>query len=277
MTMLRGLLPLLLMMPALVAFAEEGAERVLLPIALDSHDEIPGAHGSLWRAELVARNIGEQPVWVERIWYDCSGLPCGRGWVVLPGETMIVSPRGRDTSILTVGGGGDYSETPTKAEDLVFSLRVRDVSRQAETWGTEVPVVRERDLFARDLFLPNVPVTDGFRNMLRIYHMQSGDAEVLVRIYRIVGLRHPAFSYQLQPDVLLGEHLIRLVGGPEGFDVPGYAEIADLGMIAPLGDAERIVIEIQPVTPDLRYWAFVSVTNNATQHVTTVTPDRPLN
>lgn len=31
-------------------------------------------------------------------------------------------------------------------------------------------------------------------------------------------------------------------------------------------------LEIEPVTPGLRYWAFVTVTNNATSHVTTITP-----
>lgn len=35
---------------------------------------------------------------------------------------------------------------------------------------------------------------------------------------------------------------------------------------------DTVRAEIEPLTEGLRYWAFVSVTNNETQHVTTITP-----
>jgi hypothetical protein len=37
-------------------------------------------------------------------------------------------------------------------------------------------------------------------------------------------------------------------------------------------DSARARIEIEPTLPDMRVWAFVSITNNETQHVTLVTP-----
>jgi hypothetical protein len=35
---------------------------------------------------------------------------------------------------------------------------------------------------------------------------------------------------------------------------------------------ETVTIEVTPVRPDVRLWAFVSVTNNLTQHVTLIAP-----
>jgi len=54
---------------------------------------------------------------------------------------------------------------------------------------------------------------------------------------------------------------------------PGYAEIGDLSQIAPLGNASRLAVEVEPLTPGLRIWSFVSVTNNETEHVTIITPN----
>jgi hypothetical protein len=39
-----------------------------------------------------------------------------------------------------------------------------------------------------------------------------------------------------------------------------------------LAGSERIRIEIEPLDGRAEYWAYVSVTNNATQHVTIVSP-----
>ena len=39
------------------------------------------------------------------------------------------------------------------------------------------------------------------------------------------------------------------------------------------GDVGTVMgVRVTPLTPGLRIWAFVSVTNNETQHVTTITP-----
>jgi hypothetical protein len=56
--------------------------------------------------------------------------------------------------------------------------------------------------------------------------------------------------------------------------VPGHARITDLVSAYPvLTGVERLRIEIEPLTPDVRFWAFVSTTNNETQHVTVTLPD----
>jgi hypothetical protein len=40
-----------------------------------------------------------------------------------------------------------------------------------------------------------------------------------------------------------------------------------------LASAQLLRIVLDPVSADLRFWAFVSVTNNETQHVTVITPN----
>jgi hypothetical protein len=53
---------------------------------------------------------------------------------------------------------------------------------------------------------------------------------------------------------------------------PAYVAISDLSTIAPIGGAQRIALEIEPVTPGLRLWAFATVVNNETQQATVITP-----
>lgn len=36
-------------------------------------------------------------------------------------------------------------------------------------------------------------------------------------------------------------------------------------------NGQKVRVEIEPLTPGLKYWAFLSVTNNKTQHFYTVT------
>jgi hypothetical protein len=55
-------------------------------------------------------------------------------------------------------------------------------------------------------------------------------------------------------------------------EYPGYAQVTDLSTLAPLGDVERLRLEVEPVTPGLRLWAFVTVIHNETQHATVITP-----
>jgi len=54
---------------------------------------------------------------------------------------------------------------------------------------------------------------------------------------------------------------------------PGYIEIGGITDNLPeLPNVRELRLEIEPLTAGLRYWAFVSTTNNATQQVTLITP-----
>lgn len=246
--------------------AQEVVEKVLIPVV--TFDPVPGANGSLWDTELVVTNTSPSAIRVHGVLErDCQGLPCTNVETVPPKTTMAIFPIGgsdRLAALIRVEGA---------SESVFFNLRVRDLSRQSETWGTQLPVVRERDLRTGMTVLANIPVQDQFRQTLRIYGM-AGDAgaELRLRLYEIrpgeLGSALPT------PDSLLGEKVVTLrppIGG-EGDQSPQYLELSDLTQIGPLGTTGRVLLHVEPVTIGLRYWALLSVTHNATQHVTTIAP-----
>jgi len=220
-------------------------ERILLPVFAGPS---PGAFGSLWTSEL----------WI----YNDDDEPAGVGYL-FPPDTGQIAPK---SSRSGVGNGPGYSPArfitvlASQAPRLQFNLRIRDLSRQAQTAGTEIPVVRESKFRSGRVILLNVPIDARFRQTLRLYEfLETGQrpGSVLVRFFRIGS----------PPDALVHEEGLTLAGPSS---VVAYAQ---LGPFPPeLFDASTVRIEIEPVTPNMRYWGFVSITNNETQHVTTVTP-----
>jgi len=85
--------------------------------------------------------------------------------------------------------------------------------------GTEVPVVRERNLLTAPATLTNIPLLNN-RLLLRVYDISGAPAQFRVLLAKDAAVR----------------------------------------------------VEVTPMTPGSRYWAFVSATNNTTNHVTLVTP-----
>ena len=101
-----------------------------------------------------------------------------------------------------------------------------------------------------------------------------------VRFYavnpRIDTTYSPDVSLRPNPDGLLAERTVTpmIEQRPQSplFDL-GYAEIANLALLPELSAADRIRIEVTPLVTGLRFWSYVSVTNNETQHVTTISPE----
>jgi len=167
---------------------------------------------------------------------------------------------------------------PTFSSNVAVNVRVQDVSRQSQTWGTEIPVVREAQFRRGRFSLLDVPLSIGFRQMLRIYDPDATPSgQVIVRFYRVVPSVDTTYDPMNPPtkDILVGERSIGLNTearpGTPLFNL-GYAELPNLADLPEVQGTARIRIEVEPVAPTQRAWAFVSVTNNETQHVTTVIP-----
>jgi hypothetical protein len=154
-----------------------------------------------------------------------------------------------------------YVPRPSAA-GLHFDLRIRDVKRQGETHGVEIPVVRERDLRAGSFALLGVPSDGQYRSRLRVYSLEAPKGAVTVRLFTMA--RFPFVEVAT---------LLLFMDAPAG-DTPAYGEI-DLDPII-RGAAQpgpyRVQIEPSFLTTTPSYWAFVSITNNQTQNVTVVTP-----
>ncbi|HYK02731.1 MAG TPA: hypothetical protein VE974_13315 [Thermoanaerobaculia bacterium] len=212
-------------------------ERILFPMLT----EVSGVNGSLFRTEVAISNPKRWFVetFNEIVPFVCIDYPCGNR--LSPGELVKFS-------------GGDYPRgvallTPRDAApELAFALRARDVSRQAEGYGTEIPVVRESEMYvSRPIALLGVPVSSGYRAKLRIYSFSPGAASVRV---------------QNGTGVLV--ELKRTCSGKSCASTPWYGEY-DL----PAGTAPRVNVFVEAIGPA---WAFITVTNNETQQITTITP-----
>src|SRR5712691_7344858 len=118
-----------------IAVAQLSFEKILIPISLQG--TVPGANGSLWSSSLLGRNNSSAPLMLGSVNVDCAGLLCVNEFEMIAGNTYRMAPSGasdRPTAVISVPGG--------RSIDLTFTLRVQDLSRQSQTWGTEIPIVR---------------------------------------------------------------------------------------------------------------------------------------
>jgi IPT/TIG domain len=178
--------------------------------------------------------------------------------VIYPLFPQELNPGAEDLILLT-----GCSTTPgrlfwvPKGQDTVAAnLRVRDVTREAESHGVQIPVVR-RDDFRGRLSLLGVPIDKRFRNTLRIYSLAQ--TEVLVNI-------------QIDADL----HQVYLQPGRDLFE-PASFTFTDFPLPEelPAGKSTVRVVVTQPhgeSQPAIPIWAFITVTNNETQQITTITP-----
>lgn len=241
-------------------YSEDDYERVLLPVHIVG--QAGGAFGSLWTTSTRIANSGADAVDVK--WSACNSLadpPCPPFVHLVPGGGAVPVSPDADGAIPTPGR---FIYIPKAAMAQVHTnSRVQDVSRQAETWGTEQPLVPVDD-FVKDVLLINVPNDTRFRTTLRIYGSGTFPIRARIRVWPLESNDAPIVDDTRD---LFGYVSIIAVPFPTA---PAYAELAleSYGAIAGRGPLR---IEVTPVA-DTPLWAFASVTNNATQHVTLVTP-----
>jgi hypothetical protein len=153
---------------------------------------------------------------------------------------------------------GVYEGTP-----LSISLRVRDVSRSAQSFGVELSAFRPSPQEAlRQLNLLNVPLQPQFRYKLRIYDLTGAASTARVRAI----------------DVDTSEEIAALnvdVAPVNGRKTLAYAELDPFapGVVAARA-GHHIRVEVTRQDGQLMnwMWAFFTMTNNDTQEVTAVTP-----
>jgi hypothetical protein len=237
-------------------------EPVLVPVYIEG--EVPGSGGSLWKTDLWVENDGAKNLVI-------APWPC-------PGDQVCLTlfPL---TKVLQPGEGlhglGAFSRIPSPIPGRLFyfardssdrasmNLRVWDASRGTLDAGTEVPVIRGRELLSQKVSLLNIPIANN-RLLLRVYDVALADAAFHVRV-----LWQTEDANQ-QPFTEFDLRARTSDTGPLP-TAPAYAQ-ADIPV--PLVGAANLSarVEVTPLTAGSRYWTFVSVTNQTTSHVTTVTP-----
>ena len=216
-------------------------ERILLPITQD----VRGAFGSDFRVSLAVYNDNRYfvPMW----------RPVG--------QEPALAPAALSTLRTGKPNGALIFPLREAAEVLYFSSNARDVSRVAETFGTEIPIVREADIRAGHSEMPVVPADPNFRLNLRLYGVDAKPGSVHVSVH--------------SPDnrIFFGDSDVELhaSGNPEE---PAFAMLSNLRAAFP-GLQEissgSFRVHLQGAF-GYRYWALLTVTNNTTQQITTITP-----
>jgi hypothetical protein len=245
---------------------EPSYETVLLPIYLDA--PVSGGNGSLWSTDLWIRNDGPFDAGLAPWPCPADGVCAGifpNTLRLAPGDTLhglrpfFIRPP-------SIPGRLVYLER--NVARVSMQLRIADTAHAQHDSGTELPVVREGGQLSLTAQLLNVPLSAANRLLLRVYDVALTEARFHVRVY---GLEEGNKSGELLTEFDL------TATTPETGQFrtqPAYAEYSRLTdlLAQPRIFPAAIRVQVQPLTPGSRFWTFVAVTNNDTQHVTTVTP-----
>ncbi|HEV7767049.1 MAG TPA: hypothetical protein VGQ76_18760 [Thermoanaerobaculia bacterium] len=257
---------LFLTLPAIAAEAPPtllDSVRYLVPITAS---DVPGAHGSLWTSELTVFNPAAASL-------PLSGRFCPESELSLCVATIEV-PQNASTRVFlhpTEGRDGAFLYVP-RAAAFAFTkqLRVRDISRDAENFGSEVPIVDVDSAFAATQRLLDVPTDPRYRALLRIYGPEDETFEVRVIVYPPSG------------DVPIENRVFTMNGKPTSELAlnPSYLAVDPITDVVRAAGHARVRLEVTVVTffPEavspILIWSFLSLTNNATNEFTVITPQR---
>jgi len=216
-------------------------EPILFPLSFQG----PGAFGSQWTTESFITASGSAS-------YFRDALPCaGCSSMISTGTKQLANNSNPWGHVL-------YAMRGT-IDSVDFTSRIRDTSRQSQTAGTEVPVVRERD-FRGQLRFENIPVDSRFRTMLRMWSLGT----------------YPQFIVLVEPGINIVAPLsVTLIPGTSM-----YFASADVTSLLPQAKTNPVRVTIYPsgypsyLSPVLfpKIWGMLSITNNDTQQVTIVSP-----
>jgi hypothetical protein len=255
------LLAVLLFAGVAAAESTEGYTRLLVPVTAG---QVRGANGSLWTTEWTLHNATGSHLYVSGPFPYLSLSP-----VIMDNELAAGETKRLFLAEAVPGLDGAFIYLPDETVDQVpMSLRVRDISVHAQSYGTSIPIVRPAE-FKPSITLIDIPTDPAYRATLRIYSAGLESQTVRVTIYA-ANRGTPLEQY----DVQLHEN--DSFGIAEPISRPAYVQLDPLSTAArAIGSPIRIEISnlgenVSPPFPSL--WAFVSISHNETQQVTTILP-----
>ena len=225
-----------------------GVQVVLLPL---NPGAVEGAYGALWRTSAWLHNGSSDNV---RIGCEGDLLACP---VVQAHSTVPLQnpwPGSHPAFFIHVRTANLFFSVPDNT--LWFEMRVTDSVTAPGSAGTEIPLARLADFHSGTTVLPHVPLNGHSRLRLRVYGLIDGSAGV-----RAVGATSSSDLIVLSIPLTGSDSL---ANRPQRF--PSYGETV---LAPPSGSDDAMRIEITSVAP---IWCFLTVTDNATQQLTTVSP-----
>ncbi len=236
-------------------------ERLLVPITATN---IPGDAGSLWKTDITMLFRGTEKPEVHPAPCELSPIPeCS---FYIKQAPLNVPFDAHETDYVGAIAGQFVWVRHSDAARVHLNARVYDVSRAIETAGAEIPVVREDEFTTEPIALLNIPISRDYRHTLRIYHAEQRPVDVSIRLFA-----NDDPSPRVTTTQTVQPPRYQNFAGTVGLPVhPAYAELP-LAQLGNLNGVERVRVEVAS-TDGTRIWAFVSITNNRTHHVTTVSP-----
>ena len=236
---------------------DDAFDPILFPVF---SPPVHGQHGAEFRTIAKLWNKGSSAVTV--FGFDATCDPLGDP-PIFPHSPVNIAPRGDEQPILTdcSSTAGRLFFVPKGDTSIVANLRVQEMTRQAENHGVEIPVVRRADFSDTSIALVGVPNDPRFRLTLRVYSLGYG------------GISTVNVTVLARNGEIGSTERVALLPGPSRLPFePSYAAFTGFLPASVYGEGDLTVL-IENETPNSPpIWAFITVTNNETQHLTTVTP-----
>lgn len=241
----------LVLLVALPVAAQE-LEQILLPV---EPSVVLCGYNSRYETRLVAYNEGAAPVRALCANDACGAIGAKSGREIAGADSMVPKPT--------------FLYLPKEQADrLRLSLIVEGGDRDHPEGHSyaELPIVRASDFRDSTLTFVGVRMDEGFRQTVRIFALDGNNyGAVQVRAYDLVTgelvYDDTMLLWPLSDERLADGRAMR----------PSFSMECDISKDIP-ANGHNIRLEIEPLTPGLKFWAFVSVTNNKTQQFYTVVP-----
>ena len=253
-------------------------EKFLVPV-LNQSQPIVGANGSLFRTSFGALTADLQPITfyptgpsphVGESYEHILEVPVWEAPVVAKGRFVFIERNGLNPTLFakvaSVAADGSSAETPLPV-----------VSESSALTGMSTFGVLPNDAMYSDALAPgaNSFLFLGYRqrHTLRVYDFGSGGGEVEVRL---------VYAWWLIRGTIAAR---RLSLSSRDFDDVSYPYYAEANLQQLFGtdwcyptlrgtgcSSLEAIVQVVPLTPGLRYYAFVSTTDNVNNHVALFTP-----
>lgn len=236
----------------------DGTISVLVPIAFSPGQIVNGTFGSQWAGEVWVHNASSTSLASLQGSGPC--IPVCQDQFP-PGALDVLVP------ISNHQDGGAILNVPPGVEHQVhFSARLYELSRRSQPTGVDVPVIKESQFFTTAKEFLGIPVDDDLRVTVRVYDPRArrGTA-VRVEILDFQGIVLAGTTLYPGNDFVVRDEPPTLV------ILPGMDRILNVVETFPqVKNSDYFQIRVTPLD-GMTFWAFVSVTDNSTQHVLLIT------
>ncbi|MCU1230413.1 MAG: hypothetical protein JWO97_3297 [Acidobacteria bacterium] len=227
-------------------------ERVMLPIAPMSMN---CAYDSRYDVTLMIYNAGDHAV----------ARPCGDASC---GEVAAKSAIAITSSPMPTPQPSFIYLPKADAANLQLVLRTESGSidrNEDRRFFTELPIIRDSDFKTGKMEFVGVRIDPNWRQSLRLYGFDGHDvADIVMRVYAMnSGALIKEDTFHLWP--LAWSNDLGLA------PAPSFAMECDLSE-DPTLIGQLVRIELEPANAATRYWSFLSITSNRTQHFYTQLP-----